>query len=153
MKRKEQTKTFMMILNWKNPTLFSMVYTKVFQRCKGWRWPSINTSLCEHLVFFNGNPSRTDFLYIKASRNSPVYDSVRRSVYPPPVRGILVAPKFCSASGVWRPASRFLVGAKTQKLLVKFFWNFNMTFLGTWGCASDFLVMLPKFKMAARGKF
>ena len=25
-----------------------------------------------------------------------------------------------------------------------------MTFLATWGCASDFLEMLPKFKMAAR---
>ena len=25
-----------------------------------------------------------------------------------------------------------------------------MTFLATWGCASDFLKMLPKFKMAAR---
>ena len=27
-----------------------------------------------------------------------------------------------------------------------------MTFLGTWGCASDFLGRLPKFKMAARGQ-
>ena len=25
-------------------------------------------------------------------------------------------------------------------------------FLATWGCASDFLKMLPKFKMAARGQ-
>ena len=25
-----------------------------------------------------------------------------------------------------------------------------MTFLSTWGCASDFLRMLPKFKMAAK---
>ena len=58
-------------------------------------------------------------------------------------RGILVAPGFC-------PATRFLVGAKTQKLLVKSFSNFNTTFLATWGCASDFLEMLPKFKMAAR---
>ena len=60
-------------------------------------------------------------------------------------RGILVAPGFC-------PASRFLVGAKTQKLLVNFFLNFNITFLATWGCASNFLEMLPKFKMAARGQ-
>ena len=30
--------------------------------------------------------------------------------------------------------------------------NFNITFLATWGCASDFLEMLPKFKMAARGQ-
>ena len=37
-----------------------------------------------------------------------------------------------------------------QKLLVDFFGNFYMTFSATWGCASDFLVMLPKFKMAAR---
>ena len=39
-----------------------------------------------------------------------------------------------------------------QKLLGNFFLNFNMTFLTTWGCASDFLRMLPKFKMAARGQ-
>ena len=55
------------------------------------------------------------------------------------------------ALNVRRPASRFLVGAKTQKLLVKFLSNFNMKFLATWECASDFLEMLPKFKMAARG--
>ena len=36
-------------------------------------------------------------------------------------RGILVTPGFCPASNVRRPASRFLVGAKTQKLLVNFF--------------------------------
>ena len=33
-----------------------------------------------------------------------------------------------------------------------FFRNFNITFLATWGCASDFLKMLPKLKMAARGE-
>ena len=27
-----------------------------------------------------------------------------------------------------------------------------MTFVATWGCASKFLKMLPKFKMAARGQ-
>ena len=27
-----------------------------------------------------------------------------------------------------------------------------MTFLATWGCASNFLKMLQKFKMAARGQ-
>ena len=27
-----------------------------------------------------------------------------------------------------------------------------MTFLAAWGCASDILKMLPKFKMAARGQ-
>ena len=27
-----------------------------------------------------------------------------------------------------------------------------MTFVATWGCASDFLEMLPQFKMAARGQ-
>ena len=50
-------------------------------------------------------------------------------------RGILVAPGFCPVSGV-----TFFVGAKTQKLLVNFFFNFNMTFLATWRCrcASDF---------------
>ena len=55
-------------------------------------------------------------------------------------------------SGVIRQASRFLVGAKTQKILVNFFFNFNMTFLATRGCASDFSKMLAKFKMAARGQ-
>ena len=60
-------------------------------------------------------------------------------------RVILVAPGSC-------PASIFFVGAKTQKLLVIFFWNFNMTFLATWGCASDFLKMLSKLEMAARGQ-
>ena len=64
-------------------------------------------------------------------------------------RGILVAPGFRPAAG---PASRFPVGAKTQKLLVIFFFNLNMTFLATWGCASDFLKMLTKFKMASRGQ-
>ena len=103
---------------------------------------------------------------------------------------------------VFCPASRFLVGAKTQKLLVNFkknltpqkfvgaktdvqmtfqgfteiqngrhkstsiswwaekikklvwsiFLNFNITFLGTCGCANDFLKMLPKLKMAARSQ-
>ena len=36
-------------------------------------------------------------------------------------RLILVAPGFCPAVGVHCPASRFLVGAKTQKLHVNFF--------------------------------
>ena len=36
-------------------------------------------------------------------------------------RGILVAPGLCPASGDRRPASRFLVGGKTQELLVKSF--------------------------------
>ena len=43
----------------------------------------------------------------------------------------------------------FFVGPKTTSY---FFWNLNMTFLAKWGCASDFLKMLPKFKMAARGQ-
>ena len=30
----------------------------------------------------------------------------------------------------------------------QFFFNFNITFLATCGCASDFLKMLPEFKMA-----
>ena len=33
-----------------------------------------------------------------------------------------------------------------------FFFKFNIPFLATWGCASDFLKMLPNFKMAARGQ-
>ena len=47
----------------------------------------------------------------------------------------------------------FLGGAKTQKIgLFNFFFNFNITFLATCGCAIDFLKMLPKFKMAARSQ-
>ena len=43
------------------------------------------------------------------------------------------------------------MGAKTQKIsLVNFFLNFYITFLATWGCASDFLKILLKFKMVAR---
>ena len=41
----------------------------------------------------------------------------------------------------------FFVGAKTSG---NFFGNFNITFLATRGYASDFLKMLPQFKMAAR---
>ena len=51
-----------------------------------------------------------------------------------------------------RQVSRFLVGTKTQKLRVNFFSNFNMTFLATCGCASIFLKILPKLKMASRGQ-
>ena len=72
-------------------------------------------------------------------KDLPFLSPVRRG------RGILVAPGFC-------PASHFLVGAKTQNLLVNFFWNFEMTSLATLKWASDFLKMLPKFKMAARGQ-
>ena len=44
-------------------------------------------------------------------------------------------------------------GVKTKKkLFSQFFSNFNIIFLATWGCASDFLKMLPNFKMAARGQ-
>ena len=45
-------------------------------------------------------------------------------------------------------------GRKNSKnVFGQFFLNFNITFLiATWGCASDFLKMLPKFKMAARGQ-
>ena len=42
----------------------------------------------------------------------------------------------------------FCGGAKTH-----FFSNFNIIFLAAWGCASDFLKILPKFKTAARGQF
>ena len=45
------------------------------------------------------------------------------------------------------------MGGKTQTIcLDNFLSNFNIKFLATWGCASDFLKMLPKFKMAARGQ-
>ena len=48
----------------------------------------------------------------------------------------------------------FLWGRKNSKNLSgHFFSNFNIIFLATWGCASDFLMILPKFKIAARGQF
>ena len=42
--------------------------------------------------------------------------------------------------------------AEKLKITNYFFGNFNMTFQATSGCASDFLEVLPKFKMAARGQ-
>ena len=48
--------------------------------------------------------------------------------------------------------SILLWAQKLKKLVWSSFLNFNITFLATWGCASDFLKMLPKFKMAARGQ-
>ena len=60
-------------------------------------------------------------------------------------RGILVAAGFRQTSGVELHVFLWL-----KKQL--FFCNFNMSFLATWVCASDFLKMLPKFKMAARGR-
>ena len=59
--------------------------------------------------------------------------------------GLLFAPGFCPASGV-----TFSCGRKNSKTTGIFFLNFNMTFLAKWGCASDFLKMLPKLQMAAR---
>ena len=43
---------------------------------------------------------------------------------------------------------------KTQKNILIILLNFYITFLATWGCAIDFLKMLPlpEFKMAARGQ-
>ena len=54
----------------------------------------------------------------------------------------------------WPPQinSNFLEGVKNQKNCLGNFFNFNITFLAAWGCASDFLKMLPNFKMAARGQ-
>ena len=46
----------------------------------------------------------------------------------------------------------FFCGRENSKTTVNFKKNFNMTFLATWGCANDFLKMLPKFKMATRGQ-
>ena len=70
-----------------------------------------------------------------------VTPSLGHSFYPP----LLGEGGFESRQdSVRRPASRFLVGAKTQKQLVNFFGNFNIIFLATWGCASDFLELLPK---------
>ena len=44
------------------------------------------------------------------------------------------------------------MGAKTQKKFWLIFFNFNITFPAACGCASVFLKMVPKFKMAARNK-
>ena len=43
----------------------------------------------------------------------------------------------------------FLLAQKLKKLVMAIFFNFNITFLATRGCASDFLKILPKFKMTA----
>ena len=64
-------------------------------------------------------------------------------------RGILVAPGFRPAAGAGVP---FSCERKNSKTTGYFFFNLNMIFLATLGCASDFLKMLPKFKMAARGQ-
>ena len=42
MKQEELTKSFMMILSWKNP-LFYMVYTNIFQRYNGYGDNSVET--------------------------------------------------------------------------------------------------------------
>ena len=48
---------------------------------------------------------------------------------------------------------KFFFGGGAQKIcLINFFSNFTITFLALWGCASDFLKSLPKFKMAAKGQ-
>ena len=73
----------------------------------------------------------------------PLYNiniSVWVCFYPPSVGyflGGLVTPGFSP----W---------ALNEKKYKSIFFNFNMTFLATWGCASDVLKMLPKFKMTAR---
>ena len=48
--------------------------------------------------------------------------------------------------------SMFCWAQKLIKLVDHLFLIFNITFLATCGCASDFLKMLPKFKMAARSQ-
>ena len=48
---------------------------------------------------------------------------------------------------VRRQASRFFVNAKIQKLVVNFFLNIIITFLATWGCASDFYKIFPKHQL------
>ena len=54
----------------------------------------------------------------------------------------------------WPPRINFnvLVGAKTQKINLVIFFTFSIIFLAICGCASDFLKMLQKFKMAARSQ-
>ena len=47
---------------------------------------------------------------------------------------------------------QFFVGAKTQKLKVRNYSNFTITFPTIWRCAGDCLKVLPKFKMAAMDK-
>ena len=46
----------------------------------------------------------------------------------------------------------FLGGGGVKICLINFFSNFNITFLALWGCASDFLKSLPKFKIATKGQ-
>ena len=52
MKQTKLTKIFMMISNWKNPLVW-MVYTKVFQRCKGRREPNIECEAYSTLLKVN----------------------------------------------------------------------------------------------------
>ena len=54
MKQKELAKAIKMISKWKNP-LVSMVNTKIFQRCKGYkgRFPDIYTRLVVTFVIIN----------------------------------------------------------------------------------------------------
>ena len=44
---------------------------------------------------------------------------------------------------------QFFVGAKTQKLKVRNYSNFTITFPTIWRCAGDFFKVLLKFKMTA----
>ena len=69
---------------------------------------------------------------------------------------LAMLPKFKIAA---RGQLRFFCGCKNssntqelQKLFGQFFLKFQNHVLATWGCASDFLKTLPKFKMAARGQ-
>ena len=62
---------------------------------------------------------------------------------------LIISVLFCKNkpfSFLRRPASRFLCGAITQKLVVNFFKILKVIFLAAWGCASDFLKMLQNSK-------
>ena len=55
-------------------------------------------------------------------------------------------------NGCHRSTLIFWGHKNSKKSSGQFFSNFNITFLATWGCASDFAKMILKFKMAARGQ-
>ena len=55
-------------------------------------------------------------------------------------------------NGRQRSTPNFFVGSKTLKLKVRNYSNFTITFPTIWRCASDFLKVLLKFKMADMDK-
>ena len=56
-------------------------------------------------------------------------------------------------NGRQRSTPKNFVGAKTQKLKVRNYLNFTITFPTIWRCAGDIFKVLLKFEMAATDQF